>query len=100
MKRVIIYLITIIVSIFVGFCAFYMLIHYYPNMVVKTVNKVEKSVMITDTGISEGIQKIYKSLGKDVSKFEGHIACSTKSKSEIVVPIIKGNNVYMTKMDM
>ncbi len=30
---------------------------------------------------------------KDVSKFEGHIACSTKSKSEIVVPIIKGNNV-------
>ena len=29
----------------------------------------------------------------DVSKFEGHIACSTKSKSEIVVPIIKNNAV-------
>lgn len=29
----------------------------------------------------------------DVSKFEGHIACSTKSKSEIVVPIIKNNVV-------
>lgn len=29
----------------------------------------------------------------DVSKFEGHIACSTKSKSEIVVPIIKNNEV-------
>lgn len=29
----------------------------------------------------------------DVSKFEGHIACSTKSKSEIVVPIIKDNVV-------
>lgn len=29
----------------------------------------------------------------DVSKFEGHIACSTKSKSEIVVPIIENNVV-------
>ncbi len=29
----------------------------------------------------------------DVSKFEGHIACSAKSKSEIVVPIIKNNVV-------
>lgn len=29
----------------------------------------------------------------DVSKFPGHIACSSKSKSEIVVPIIKDNKV-------
>ena len=29
----------------------------------------------------------------DVNKFEGHIACSTKSKSEIVTPIIKKNEV-------
>ena len=29
----------------------------------------------------------------DVNKFEGHIACSSLSKSEIVVPIIKGNNL-------
>ena len=29
----------------------------------------------------------------DVSKFEGHIACSTKSKSEIVVPILKSDEV-------
>jgi len=29
----------------------------------------------------------------DVSKFESHIACSTKSKSEIVVPIIRNNVV-------
>ena len=29
----------------------------------------------------------------DVNKFEGHIACSTRSKSEIVVPIIKNNEV-------
>ena len=29
----------------------------------------------------------------DVNKFKGHIACSSKSKSEIVVPIKKGNKV-------
>ncbi len=29
----------------------------------------------------------------DVNKFPGHIACSSLSKSEIVVPIIKDNNV-------
>ena len=29
----------------------------------------------------------------DVNKFVGHIACSTKSKSEIVVPIIKNDKV-------
>lgn len=29
----------------------------------------------------------------DVNQFEGHIACSNKSKSEIVVPIIKNDNV-------
>lgn len=29
----------------------------------------------------------------DVNKFDGHIACSSLSKSEIVVPIIKDNQV-------
>lgn len=29
----------------------------------------------------------------DVDKFDGHIACSSLSKSEIVVPIIKNNNL-------
>ena len=29
----------------------------------------------------------------DVNKFDGHIACSSLSKSEIVVPIIKDNEV-------
>lgn len=29
----------------------------------------------------------------DVNKFPGHIACSSKSKSEIVVPILKENKV-------
>ena len=30
---------------------------------------------------------------QDVNKFPGHIACSAKSRSEIVVPIIKENKV-------
>lgn len=29
----------------------------------------------------------------DVEKFQGHIACSSKSRSEIVVPIIRDNKV-------
>ena len=29
----------------------------------------------------------------DVTKFEGHIACSTKSRSEIVVPVIRNGKV-------
>ena len=35
----------------------------------------------------------------DVSKFEGHIACSSLSKSEIVVPIIK-DNIVMAVIDI
>ena len=30
----------------------------------------------------------------DVEKFPGHIACSSLSKSEIVVPLMKENNVF------
>ncbi len=30
---------------------------------------------------------------KDVDKFDGHIACSTQSRSEIVVPVIKNKKV-------
>jgi L-methionine (R)-S-oxide reductase len=29
----------------------------------------------------------------DVDKFPGHIACDANSKSEIVVPIVKGDKV-------
>lgn len=30
----------------------------------------------------------------DVSNFPGHIACDSKSKSEIVIPLIQQNNVF------
>ncbi len=31
---------------------------------------------------------------EDVEKFPGHIACSSLSRSEIVVPVFKDNKVY------
>ena len=42
-----------------------------------------------------GTSLLYKEtiIVDDVYKFKGHIACSAKSKSEIVVPIIKDENV-------
>lgn len=33
-------------------------------------------------------------LVKDVTQFEGHIACSSTSRSEIVVPLLKNGYVY------
>ena len=30
----------------------------------------------------------------DVNKFPGHIACDSNSKSEIVIPLLKGNNIF------
>lgn len=30
----------------------------------------------------------------DVEKFPGHIACSAQSKSEIVIPLVKNDNVF------
>lgn len=62
MKKVIIYLVTIIISIFIGSALMYLLIYYYPNTVIKTVNKVEKSVVVDENGLSEGIANIYDSV--------------------------------------
>ena len=42
-------------------------------------------------GYSASIKKTV--IVPDVNKFPGHIACSSKSKSEIVVPIIVNNQV-------
>lgn len=38
-------------------------------------------------------QKAQTIIVEDVNKFPGHIACSADSKSEIVVPIVKNNEV-------
>lgn len=36
----------------------------------------------------------------DVNTFEGHIACSTLSKSEIVIPIINNNGKFLGVLDV
>jgi GAF domain-containing protein len=36
----------------------------------------------------------------DVDKFEGHIACSSKSKSEIVIPVFNNNNEIIAVLDI
>ena len=59
MKKVIVYLITIILSIFLGGSAMYYLIQKYPITTQNVVNKLEKEVTVTDSGISDGIENIY-----------------------------------------
>ena len=36
-----------------------MLIYFYPNTIIKTVNKIEKNVTVTEEGLSSGIENIY-----------------------------------------
>ena len=45
-------------------------------------------------------QKAQTLIVPDVEKFEGHIACSSLSKSEIVVPIFDENNLVVGVLDV
>ncbi len=45
-------------------------------------------------------QKAQTLIVPDVEKFEGHIACSSLSKSEIVVPIFDKNNLVIGVFDV
>lgn len=60
MKRTVTYIVTIIFSIFIGFVGMYALIYYYPQTIVKLVNKSE--VKVTDLGISEGVNNVYNAV--------------------------------------
>jgi serine protease Do len=61
LKRILSYIITVIISIFLGATCMYLVIHYYPSDTDK-VSKVENKVTVTDTGISAGIQNIYSAV--------------------------------------
>lgn len=55
-------------------------------------------IACTSIGLGKGVcgtswQQAKTILVDDVNKFPGHIACSSESKSEIVIPIIKENKV-------
>jgi len=45
-------------------------------------------------------QKAKTIIVPDVEKFEGHIACSSLTKSEVVVPIINNNNSVIGVLDV
>lgn len=60
----------------------------FQGKVACTVIEVGKGVCGTSAQKTETI------IVEDVQKFPGHIACDGGSNSEIVVPLIKGNEVY------
>lgn len=59
MNKKLTYIVTIILSVFVGCGLMYMIIYYFPNTIVKTENKVEKVINVNEEGISSGIDNIY-----------------------------------------
>lgn len=55
-------ILLIIVALFVGAGGMYALINYAPKSVQTIVNKSEKEVTITDTGIADAVEKLYDSV--------------------------------------
>ena len=62
MNKKLTYIVTVILSVFVGCGLMYMIIYYFPNTIVKTENKVEKVVNVNEEGISSGIDNIYNAV--------------------------------------
>lgn len=56
MRRILSYVLTAVVSVVVSVGGMFLLMHFYPNEVVKTIT--EKNVNVTDTGISESVEKV------------------------------------------
>jgi len=59
MKKAVTYIITVVLSLFIGSAIMYMLIYFYPNTIIKTVSKIEKNVTVTEVGLSSGIENVY-----------------------------------------
>lgn len=62
MKKVLTYIVTVVLSITAGASLMYGLIYFFPNTIIKTVTKQEKTVNVIDDGISDGIENIYNSV--------------------------------------
>ena len=60
MKKILGYVITAVVTLVVSVGAMFMLVKFYPNEIVKTIT--EKNVNVTDTGISESVNKVKDSV--------------------------------------
>ena len=59
MKKIISYILCIIFGSMIGSYLMYLMINKYPLHADDNIQKVQKSVTVTDTGISEGIQNVY-----------------------------------------
>jgi len=62
MKKTIIYIVTIILSVFAGCALMYFIISRNPSSVITTISKEEKNVTVTEEGLSSGINNIYNSV--------------------------------------
>lgn len=77
----------------INWCGFYLrdgnrlILGPFQGEVACTIIPLDKGVCGKSTSTKKTI------IVDDVNKFPGHIACSTVSKSEIVTPIIKNNEV-------
>ena len=60
MRKRIVYLFTIILSLFVGACLMYGVFYFFPNTIVEKVS--ENKVTVTDEGISAGVDNVYDSV--------------------------------------
>lgn len=78
MKKIITYIITIILSIFLGCALMYGIIYYFPNTIIKTVTHENKTVNVVDEGISSGIENVYNSVVV-VESYKGKSLASTGS---------------------
>ena len=60
-NKIFLKLILIILSFFAGVISMYLIIYFFPAEFVETINttKIVKDVSITDTGLSESVNKIY-----------------------------------------
>ena len=77
----------------INWCGFYIVKDSYlylgPFQGEVACTKIEKGKGVCGTSF----EKKQSIIVPNVNEFKGHIACSLKSKSEIVVPIKKGNDV-------
>lgn len=91
MKKIVSYIITIIISIFVGCALMYGVINYFPNTFIKGIIKEEKVVSVVDDGIAEGINNVYES----VVVIEGYKNNKLSSTGSGFAFLNKNENIYI-----
>ena len=95
-----------IITFFVGAAGMYLIIHFFPNNSEINLSKAHKEVTVTDTGISEAVDKIYDSVvvvqtyrnQQQISSGTGFVYKSADKKAYILTNnhvINNGDEVYV-----